>query len=150
MIGLGDNLTIFHLWTVAAVLLGFQMAALAWRLNREVYMEERVGITWLTLADYMVYFSILMLVGGVFVAPIFGGVPFPWAVWLLGLSLVIFAATPPVIAGHYNLYPYKPRTRKPRHRNRTTAQEKRAFCIVSVVVVVYFLAGLGLLIYGEV
>lgn len=94
MIDLGVGLTIFHLWTVAAVVFGFQMAALAWRINREVYMEEKCRITWLPWADRMVYSSVLILIGGVFIAPFFGNVPLRWVVWLFGLALVIFAATP--------------------------------------------------------
>ena len=35
VINLGDGLTIFHLWTVAAVVFGFQIAALAWRIPAE-------------------------------------------------------------------------------------------------------------------
>ena len=66
MINLGDDVTIFHLWTVAAVVLGFQMAALAWRMNRELYAEKKRARTWIPWADRMIYVSMVILIGGVF------------------------------------------------------------------------------------
>lgn len=85
-----ESLTLSQLWTVAATLGGFQVVALAWRISREVYMEERYETTWLTLADGFVALSFLVLIGGVFLAPTWG-VPTTAAVRLLGLALVIFA-----------------------------------------------------------
>ena len=141
MTNLGDDVTIFHLWTVAAVVLGFQMAAIAWRVNRELYAEQKRARTWIPWADRMIYFSVLILIGGVFIAPLLGDVSLRWAVWLFGLALVIFAATPPVIAGHYNLYRYDPdRIGRP----GTTTQEKWALGVVSLAIGAYILVGLVL------
>ena len=92
------------IWTVAAVLAGFQAAALRWRINREITMEEECETTWLTLADGLVAVSFLVLVFGVFTGPIFGTVSIDLATRLFGLSLVIFSPSPFVLAGHYNLY----------------------------------------------
>lgn len=92
------------LWTVAAVLAGFQLAAVGFRINREIYMEERYETTWLTLADGFVGLSLLVLVFGVFAAPIFGTADVNLAERLLGLSLVLFVSAGFVLVGHYNLY----------------------------------------------
>ena len=40
-----------QLWTVGAVLAGFQVAALTWRINREASMETEDETTWVTLAN---------------------------------------------------------------------------------------------------
>ena len=98
-----ESLNLSQIWTVAATLGGFQVVALAWRISREVYMEERNETTWLTLADGLVALSFLVLIGGVFLSPMWG-VPTTHAVKLLGLALVIFAPSVFVLAGHYNLY----------------------------------------------
>lgn len=77
--------------------------ALAWRISREVYMEERNETAWLTLTDGFVVLSFLVLIGGVFLSPMWG-VTTTDAIKLLGLALVIFAPSIFVLAGHYNLY----------------------------------------------
>ena len=98
-----ESLSLSQIWTVAATLGGFQVVALAWRISREVYMEERSETTWITLADIFIAISFLVLIGGVFLAPM-QGVPTTDAIKLLGLALVIFAPSVFVLAGHYNLY----------------------------------------------
>ena len=98
-----ESLNISQIWTVAATLGGFQVVALAWRISREVYMEERNETTWLTLTDGFVALSFLVLIGGVFLAPMWG-VATTDVIKLLGLALVIFAPSVFVLAGHYNLY----------------------------------------------
>ena len=98
-----ESLTLSQIWTVAATLGGFQVVALAWRISREIYMEERGETAWLTLADGFVATSFLVLIGGVFLAPIWG-VSTSDAARLMGLALVIFVPAIFVLAGHYNLY----------------------------------------------
>ena len=92
------------LWTVASVLAGFQLAAVGFRINRELFMEARCETTWLTLADGLVGLSLLVLVFGVFAAPMFGTADANLAERLLGLSLVLFVSAGFVLVGHYNLY----------------------------------------------
>ena len=138
-----DSQNVYRLWTVGAVLLGFQMAALAWRLNREIYMRNRRERTWIPMADFMVYVSVLVLVVGVFIVPALYAVPSRWVAWLLGLALVIFAATPPVIAGHYDLY--RPRC-WPGGRPPVTTQEWWALGVVWTFIVAYIAAGLAVLL----
>lgn len=49
----------------AGVLAGFQLAAVGFRINRELYMESQGKTTWLTLADSFVGLSLLRrLLGG--------------------------------------------------------------------------------------
>ena len=102
-----------QLWTAAAVLAGFQQTALGWRIQREINMESESERTWLTLADMFVGVSFLLLLGGVFAAPTLGGVSAGAAAKFFGLAFVFFAASPFVLAGHYNLYGswYKTRPR---------------------------------------
>ena len=69
-----ETLTLSQIWTVAATLGGFQVVALAWRIRREIYMEGRGEITWLTLADLFVATSFLVIIGGVFLH-LFGECP---------------------------------------------------------------------------
>ena len=47
------------LWTVATVLLGFHIAALAWRMRREPDIQAGDETTWLTVADWMVIPSLM-------------------------------------------------------------------------------------------
>ena len=115
------------LWTVAAVLVGFQVTALSWRLSREIQMEARGERTWLTLPDLLVTASFLLLVVGVFVAPIAGAVAPELAAKLLGVAMLVFAASPFVLAGHYNLYRDWDRTKS---RPQVTGQELVAAIVV--------------------
>ena len=130
------------LWTVAAVVFGFQAAA--WRINREVYMEKQGEPTWLTIADGMIYISVFFLVGGVFILPIFDAVNLSIVVWMFGLALIIFALSPIVLAGHYNLY----RPRKERCRLHLTTQEKWAFLVALLIIFVYLITS-GLRLQGN-
>ena len=93
-----------QLWTAGAVLAGFQIAALTWRINREVSMEAEDETTWVTLADAFVAASFLILVVGVFLAPLSGSTSTQMAAKLLGTALMLFTASPFVLAAHYNLY----------------------------------------------
>ena len=99
-----SQIDLAQLWTVASVLGGFQVAAFAWRINRELHMEEEGYQTWLTIADYIVVLSFLVLAFGVFAAPIFGVATPDLAARLFGLSLIMFGSSAFVLAGHYNLY----------------------------------------------
>ena len=127
-----------ELWPAGAVLLGFQLAALGWRLNREIRMSERKRRTWITIADYMTYLSVIILVLGVFLLPPFlDDMHDGWVSWLFGLALIVFAVTPPVIAGHYELY-----SRKERSYDYITTQERWALVPALVVIAAYFTVGL--------
>ena len=123
------------LWTAAAVVAGFQMASFSWRLKREIDMEMANQETWLTLADLMNGISFLLLVGGVFAAPILGDLSVDTAARIFGLALAGFAASPFILAGHYNLYCS---WRKTRPRPSVTAQE-----LVATVFALGLISGYG-------
>ena len=99
-----ESIQLSQLWTAAAVLAGFQVTALTWRLNREVAMEAEGKTTWVTLPDGYVAASFLVVVVGVFAAPISGSASTEMAAKLLGVAMLVFGASPFVLAGHYNLY----------------------------------------------
>lgn len=99
-----ESIQLSQLWTAAAVLAGFQVTALTWRLNREVAMEAENERTWATLPDGYIAASFLMVVVGVFAAPLSDAVSTEMAVKLFGVAMLVFAASPFVLAGHYNLY----------------------------------------------
>ena len=118
-------------------MLGFQMAALAWRLNRELYMAQKKEITWIPWADRIIFASMLILIGGVFIAPVVGNASLEWAAWLFGLALVLFTLTPLVIAGHYDLYRFDP-DRDAQHPR--TTQESWALVVVGLTTAGYAVA----------
>ena len=126
------------LWTVATVLLGFHIAALAWRMRRELDMQADGKTTWLTLTDWIMITSLLTLVVGVFILPILtsGNVSFEVVGVLFGLAVLMFSMTPIVLAGHYNLLKGP---RGPEMRPHRTTQEWWAFVLTILVVVVYLL-----------
>ena len=99
-----ESIQLSQLWTAAAVLAGFQVTALTWRLNREVAMEFKSERTWVTLPDGFVASSFLIVVVGVFAAPLSGTATTEMAAKLFGIAMLVFAASPFVLAGHYNLY----------------------------------------------
>ena len=157
------GLELYQLWTVGAVVAGFQVAALTWRINREIYVEERrlrgtnrirrnartSGLasgspnhsdnqatepTWVTVADGVVFASFLLLIGGVFALPAVRQNSIELATDLLGLSLLMFGLSQAVLAGHYNLYCSK---RHSSNRIWFTFQEKVASAISLILVVLY-------------
>ena len=122
-----------QLWTIGAVLAGFQVAALTWRIKREIDMERQGETTWLTLADYFVMVSFLILIFGVFAGPAIGALTSGWAVKLFGFALIVFGVSPLVLAGHYNLYcPWG----KKRPRSWVTRQEAVASFAAVVLIIV--------------
>ena len=141
------------LWTAGAVLLGFQLAALAWRLNREIKIADenksaacgKEEPIWLTRADYMTFTSVGVLVLGVFILPFFiRQMNASCIQFLFGLSLIIFASVPPVIAGHYDLYGKANRT-----YDHVTTQERWASRVAGVVILTYAVIGLYWLATGR-
>ena len=116
------DVTLPQIWTVAAVLAGFQVSAFVWRIKREISMEAKY-VTWLTLSDAIVGISFLLLVLGVFIVPLAICISTSTVARLLGTAILVFAAYPFVFAGHYNLYGS---WRKKLPRSRATHQEVAA------------------------
>ncbi len=120
-----------QLWTVAAVLAGFQVSAFVWRIKREISMEKQY-VTWLTLSDAFVGISFLLLVLGVFIVPLASSISTNTVARLLGTAILVFAAYPFVFAGHYNLYGS---WHKKLPRSRATHQEVAAVGISTSLIV---------------
>lgn len=136
-----EPLQLSQIWTISAILAGFQVTAFTWRIQREIDMSARQEITWVTLPDGIVALSFLILVGGVFVAPLSDSVSTSTAAKLMGTSLMIYAAYPFVLAGHYNLYcPWKPC--KPRPRITTQEAVVTLISVILVILGTLFLFGL--------
>ena len=156
-----ESITLAQLWTVAAVLAGFQVTAFSWRINRELYMEERDNAdkgqeftsvreadgkrksepTWVTFADGFVAISFLLLIFGVFAAPLFGTTTTDLATRLFGFALVLFGSSALVLAGHYNLYcelgvKYHANGKRCR-RGRVTTQEILAVVAAIILLGIY-------------
>ena len=127
-----EAIQLSDLWTAAAVLIGFQIAAFTWRINREIEMEGEDETTWVTLADGLVGVSFLVVVIGVFAAPLKGLISAETAAKLLGVGLFIFAAHAFVLIGHYNLYCSWDKTST---RGRVTKQEWVAFIVTAILVI---------------
>ena len=86
------------------MLLGFQITAFTWRIQREVAMGDKRYVTWLTLADGLVGLSFFWVVALVFAVPLKMDVSAELTARFLGMGLFLFAAHPVVLAGHYSLY----------------------------------------------
>ena len=92
-----ETIELSHLWTAAAVVAGFQLVAFSWRLNRELNMEMLGFRTRLTVADILVVASFLLLVAGVFAAPVLSVLPVDTGARLFGLAFVGFATSPIIL-----------------------------------------------------
>lgn len=127
---------LLQLWTAASVLAGFQIAALSWRVKREVQMELIRQPTWVTLADFIAGLSFSILILGVFIAPALAtdNVSIDVSIKLLGLALVLFMSYPFVLAAHYNLYC---KWGKEIPRRRVTKQEWVAVVICIILFISY-------------
>ena len=99
-----ESIELSELWSTAAVLVGFQIAAFGWRINREISMEAKTERTWVTFADGFVALSFVALVLGVFGGPAAGYLSTEVAAKTLGGALLLMLAAPFILAGHYNLY----------------------------------------------
>lgn len=93
-------------------------------------MEGKGKETWVTFADGFVLASLFVLIGGVFCGPALDVVKADLAGKLFGLALVLFACSPIVLAGHYNLYC---RWDKDGSRGRWTNQEKAAIGLATLL-----------------
>lgn len=153
------GITLQDAWTSAAVVLGLQMAALSWRLSRELVVGERrddakstgacrrdatgrageenemsePDLTWLPPCDILNLLSSVVMVVGVFVLPLLGFVGERFALVAFGLSLVLFLGFAIALPAHYGLY--NPRTS--RRMLYFPLQEKLAVVIATIGVAAY-------------
>ena len=99
-------------------------------------MELRGERTWLTVADGAVGVSFLVIALGVFVAPVSGSISVNMAAKFFGMSSLLFAVVPFILAGHYNLYCSwgKYKRRRLARRDRVTKQEWAAIVVSCALV----------------
>ncbi|WP_346096009.1 hypothetical protein [Streptomyces olivaceiscleroticus] len=121
------------LWTAAGVVSGFQVTGFALRINREIDVSGKGDITWIPPADILNLLSIAVSMFGVFVAPVIGLGSANVPVKAFGLSVLLLAAYPFALAGHYDMF--NPRT----HRSWSYCprQEQVALVIVGVLAIIY-------------
>ncbi|HEY7020753.1 MAG TPA: hypothetical protein VH349_06510 [Ktedonobacterales bacterium] len=123
------------LWTVAGIILGFQLAAFSWRISRELEMRAKRDITWLPPADILNLVSMAVVVIGVFALPILGLADLTLTQRLFGLGLLLFLGYPFALVGHYRLF-------KPGHTEATyfSLQEKLVLAIILLISIVYLIS----------
>ena len=97
-----EPIGMYQLLTLNGALAGLQLVAITWRINRELVMEDRCERTWLTLADLLVAVSFLGVVASMFVLLVVQSVVL--SITMSGVAFLLFAASPFVLVGHYNLY----------------------------------------------
>jgi heme O synthase-like polyprenyltransferase len=129
---MAESLTSFPFWTIATALFIAQLTGLVWRIRREVEMESLCERIWITASDYFVILSMVILIGGVFIAPIFGS-SLKYVVIALIFSIFFLAFAPIILIGHYRLLPFW-RERGP--RSLVTNQEKFILFMASILFLV--------------
>ena len=129
-----DSIGISQLWTVAGVLAGFQIASLTWRINRELAMEEDEERTWVTIPDAFVAVSFALVVVA-FAASLSDSWSIDVIAKLLATSAIVFAASPFLLVGHYDLYcSWGKEQAIEEGRDRVTNQEWTTFGIAILLV----------------
>lgn len=123
------------IWTASGVLLGFQTTSFLWRIGNEVARSKEGDLTWLPPADIVNLTAMIVLVLGVFVAPVAN-----WSCSLqpgkaFGLSAILFVGHCFCLAGHYEMF--NPNT------TRTMAyfpfRERISVLVVTVISLAYLL-----------
>jgi len=92
-----------EIWTAAAVLMGFQLTAFIWRLNRETEVRKSGGKNWLPPADYLSLASMIAIAFGVYAFPIAGYKFTLSPQQMFGLSVILFVGYIFALLSHYNL-----------------------------------------------
>jgi hypothetical protein len=89
------------LWTVASVILGFQITAFIFRLQRETTLpwEDRH----FPACEYLNLVSIALSVAGVFVMPLVWGVQASTVKGMFAAAMSLFAFYPLAVAAHYRI-----------------------------------------------
>lgn len=125
--------SVANLWTAGGVLLGFMVTSFLWRISQEVAVANRNDISWVPPADYVNLAGMVVVVMGVFLAPLLsiGGGRAP--AFALGLGAILFVGHCFALAGHYELYNNKSK----RTYRYFPFQEKVAIIVVALAVAGY-------------
>jgi hypothetical protein len=94
--------SLYNIWNAASVILGFQLLAFSWRIQREAELQRQEKPTWLPVADKLNLAAILVNIIGTFLLPIAGHNERPE--YALAFSLILFATYPLALAAHYELF----------------------------------------------
>ena len=125
-----NEIHITEVWAAAALVIGFQLLAFSWRLDRELklmdlYKEKQIDEpNWFPLGDYLNLLSMLVLISKVF---IYYADPKAAASGLT-LSLILLAGYPFTIIGHYWLFT------NPAPKDRPYCTWQEALCIIVTLV----------------
>ncbi|MCB1044422.1 MAG: hypothetical protein KDC35_15880 [Acidobacteria bacterium] len=122
-----------EIWTAAGVVLGFQVTSFLWRISNEVARGSSGDITWLPPADILNLVAMVVLVVGVFIAPMAEESLVRSPHKAFGLALILFVGHCFALAGHYDMF--NPRT--PRSMKYFPLQELVAVGVVIAVAVAY-------------
>ena len=100
------EIDIKELWTAGGILLGFQLTSFHFRLSRELKFRDEGDTTWLPWADLLMLISMVVIVLCIFLLPLLG-LEGAFSINAFGVSLILFAAYPFALAGHYELFTSK-------------------------------------------
>jgi len=127
------HLQLSEIWTAAGVVLGFQVTSFLWRISNEVARGSKGDITWLPPADVLNLIAMVVLVVGVFIAPLAGWSLVKSPHKAFGLAVILYVGHCSALAGHYDMF--NPRT--PRSMKYFPFQERVVVGIVAAVAVAY-------------
>ena len=133
-----------ELWSAAGVIVGLQGATIAHRVHGRgegAETHERGGQvlrTWLPPAEFLSLASMLVIVLGTFIVPVFLSTSLRFARFAFGLGLLFFIGHVVALAGHYEMF--NPNTtRKPRP---FPVQEQIVIAIVLLCAIAYIVLAL--------
>jgi hypothetical protein len=101
---MAQTLDLTDIWTPAGVLLGFQIALFYQRLQREVAVDDKGWVTWITPSDYLGIAGTFSFVLGVFLLPLSGIGGTRLAAASLGLGALLFVGHFLGLCGHYEMF----------------------------------------------
>src|SRR5262249_42868679 len=120
------------LMVAVSLLLGFQFTLFKWRIEREAGMIDKKQWSWLPPADWVGMLSMLCFVIGVILLPIVGAIDVPTARKVFGLAALLAVAQIIGLAGHYELFLIKKRTKE-----WFPPQERLVLLIFGIIVICY-------------
>lgn len=99
-----------ELWSAGGILVGFQVTALTFRVNREVSVARAGDLTWLPVADCLNMLSLSFTLVGVFILPVLDIIGEHAAGTVFGFAVLLLLGYAFALAGHYEML--DPRTRR--------------------------------------
>jgi len=131
------SLNLADVWISASVIIGFSSTAFAYRIQRELGVDEQGDETWFPLADRLNLTALVVIIGGVFLLPAIG-LPdsTAFAQEALGLGLLLFAGYPFAVVAHYGFH----RKRENREVTSTSRDERVVVCVVALLALAYVIA----------